>query len=388
MIGSHGNDDDHQSNEAWDYFNNLMMDVAYPNGEEDDDDENDNNENEDSVNMFDIIDTSTEEEGDDDNDSSFSDDDENDKAEAEVEEATDAGDYGDDNDEPEQDVGVEEEAGNLVNDSNNNNNNGDLPSLRHKDSILVRSPIKVSRSSVISSTQPPIDFDGDDYFDSSYAWDGIGSGDNDHGAATRDNDDRRRTIRFARDTVFREATGSPSASSSSLSIDFVDMEIFDDESMEGSSFDIFCTDSKKNGSSANSIDNTENESDIDDDNSSIDSTKEQERKILSSMLFAGVGAGVVAFFGWGIQKIMNRTRNSNDVVQPGDAADAAAQEVAAQSVETSITEAAQLGIQHGGEQAISNTAFNASMTASSQNSMSSSLAGGYFQPGTGLSSAQ
>ena len=164
------------------------------------------------------------------------------------------------------------------------------------------------------------------------------------------------------------------------------------------SFDLFGTDTKKGkpGSSGklSSGSGTATSSDtgsvISDDE---DSVKEEERKIVRSILFAGAGAGVFAFLGWGFGKLANKFKSNDiddiagdalqgtDQVVSGAVQQSAVDTATSQAVDAATHVTSELAMQ-GGEQ----LAFNASMTASSGNM--SSFVGAPITANPGLAGPQ
>ena len=229
---------------------------------------------------------------------------------------------------------------------------------------------------------------------------------------------RSKTIRFADGTIFKDGSSSESHNNSSTTIS-MDMQdalmlggVDDGEDGEegflngshdllgdlgdlndSGDFDIFGDDNiaksspsknrRRGRSSTKDVDDTERTdsssgSDIDiDEEDEENNEREEERKVIKSIAFAGLGAGLFAFVGWTVGKLMNRTR------------DTTAEDLAQQGAEEVIQETAtNLIVQQGGEQAITQTALmNASMTQSSANM--SVLGGGYIPPGpAGMSGPQ
>ena len=205
-----------------------------------------------------------------------------------------------------------------------------------------------------------------------------------------DDPHHQKTIRFASDTVFShdcsrtsQLTGdSFSLSSSNLSLDIDPMgkDLYSDDSTTSSGGSSSCSSSSR---------------DID-EGASVDSQIEEERKIVRGIMFAGIGAGLVSFVGWGVAKMINRT--SHDTSGAEEAVNAVTHEATTDAaLQHTLGEVA---IQQGGEQTATMSAASASASTStgtatttssgaamnssmaSANSMSSNLAGGYIPPGT------
>ena len=184
----------------------------------------------------------------------------------------------------------------------------------------------------------------------------------------------KKTIRFADDVAFGPSGFKPTSA----------LNLEDDSTGQSeSSFDLFGSDADEgsisdlDGSASVISEDTHNDED------EIDKEKEEEKKIIRSMLFAGFGVGIISFLGWAGQKMMNRVNSSKDADGAGTAVDQAGN--AAQ--ETAVELAKEGGIQ-AAEQAAMDTAFNASMNASMTQSSSNSMAVLPIGPNPGMSGAQ
>ena len=194
-----------------------------------------------------------------------------------------------------------------------------------------------------------------------------------------EDDGRQKTIRFADDVIFANEYDIMGTMGDSGGLSEGSFELFGgDESSRKNSSKLFGDDSEAETETGSLI------SDEDDDDD-IDSVKEEERKIMRSMMFAGFGAGFFAFVGWGVGKLMNRTR-SNDVA-PEDfvqGAEQVAQSAGAQGAgDVGLHTASEIAVQ--GADAGQN-AFNASMTASQGNM--SSFAGVPIAPNPAMAGPQ
>ena len=218
--------------------------------------------------------------------------------------------------------------------------------------------------------------DGGDY---EYAYNGEGDAEGYESAPPRSLIDifgessgspNRKTIRFASDVVFNGVYAPQESMDMSINL----ME--DSGAISEGSYDLFGDNDRPKSSKSLKEDST-TESDtgsvISSDEESIDSTKEEERRIIGSLLFAGFGVGFVSFPGWAGQKVMNRVQTSKDTDAGGAAENlgAAGQETATSTALDAAsdiaTEAATEAAVQGAEQAAANAAMNASMTTSSSN---------------------
>ena len=187
--------------------------------------------------------------------------------------------------------------------------------------------------------------------------------------------DYHKTIRFAEDVVFANEYVTMDSMEDSGGVSEGSLELFggdDSSSRPGSS--------KELGSDAGS--------NISDEDDEADAVKEEERKIVRSMMYAGFGAGFFALMGWGFGKIMNRAKSNDvapeDFVQGADqVAQNGAQAAASQGGDAGIHTASELAVQ--GADATQN-AFNASMTASQGNM--SSFAGAPIMPNPTMAGPQ
>ena len=170
----------------------------------------------------------------------------------------------------------------------------------------------------------------------------------------------KKTIRFAADVVFKEDGDSEMMVSTS----YLFGDVSDDSGISEASLDLFGTHSKDTlNTSSSSMTSTDSGSIISDEDDTVDEVKEEERRLLRGMLFAGFGAGLVGFVGWSFGKIMNRVRSSNDADIGADALQTGAETAANQASEVAIHAASEAAMQ-GTESA----AFNASMTSSNMSS--------------------
>jgi hypothetical protein len=137
---------------------------------------------------------------------------------------------------------------------------------------------------------------------------------------------------------------------------------------------------------------TDSESDMseeeDEDNEVVDTEKEQEKQIVKTLLYAGFGFGLMTLAGMGAKKIMSAFSKSSDsnTPSPTDAVDAAQQAAMngqmTPGLDPGMNDLALQGVQ----QLTTDTAANASMTASQGNM--SSMAGGFYAPPPGMQGAQ
>ena len=188
----------------------------------------------------------------------------------------------------------------------------------------------------------------------------------------------KKTIRFAEDVVFPDGVENKTMVSTQYLFD----NLSDDSGVSEESLDLFGTNLKDElfTASSASVTSIDSGSVISDEDESVDAVKEEERRLVRSMMYAGFGAGFFAFVGWGFGKIMNRVRSSNDVDIGADVAETAIDTAANQASEAVIHAASEAAMQ-GTEQ----VAFNASMTASSGNM--STFAGAPF-PNGGMTGPQ
>jgi hypothetical protein len=132
---------------------------------------------------------------------------------------------------------------------------------------------------------------------------------------------------------------------------------------------------------------TEEEAEEEDE---FDEDKEQQKQIVKSLLYAGLGFGLFTLAGMGVKKLVSvfgkSNDNSNSAPSPTDAVDVAQQAVSSGSATPPPPTTGGDLVAQGTQQLTTDGVANASMTASQGNM--SSTAGGLYAPPPGMEGAQ
>ena len=123
------------------------------------------------------------------------------------------------------------------------------------------------------------------------------------------------------------------------------------------------------------------------DDEEEDANKKEERQIIRSLMYAGVGAGLMGFVGWGFNKLMNRQGDPTDVIDSCDVGTGVQQQVAeCGNAATTTSTPSQAAAATSGSSTGQQASMNVSMTASQGNM--STIGNGVYVPGTGMEGAQ